>query len=685
MAVYEVQPLTVEPKNIFKSLWYTYIREMKKPKSISIAPEIKEELRKMKWGKYEGFITDGQKGYYLRYPESMSEEIIDELNELNDDYLRKCGIVMPYTPAEKYEWEAQNIDNIAEWIDGITEFVSANEAVLMPVAMKKLPFTNAAITKKVISLLRGVVLIVSSIIIGRFNGNRIKMLEAMEKLPDRDSLFKAISHTYLSPAKRLVYAIDPYLEELKKELAKEDTDVGLLIGTTINNILNEIDANYVDAFANAVSALKGELWRRRNYKKENKDNPSIPFLMEAFGEMVENLKKKQDEDKPQVIEIPESEVVSSPTETPIHMLKPVRDHSMDQHPVIDPFPQYFSQTEPAAHSMVQHMQHIPDPTDNVVQFRSKPIVARAKPEFVVDGANKTKEGIPQNIPEEFVSSINNVDPSIRKYFQKNLWALKIHDIAVSKGLKMIIYPEVDISGNLIFMKFVVSREEALPDGAGAIERVVDDKSFRVDIGQVINRDYNIWPCFQNGDVTPVELCDVAYRLFKRNKPKRDIDGVNYEFIEKIFTVGFSSLNKKDVDGVIAFSPDILARNRLISLITLPNDKGKVDLWRGMATKIAMTINGFEKMNYNDPTWHGTDLTKYRFAVRSYDHNDLSMTLTTRGVPKYLMIPEEPKQSFYEIYAAPSISGYTADGIPNVEFDDSRLPVIQLTIAKNPKI
>lgn len=688
MAMYEVNPLiTTTPKNVFKSLWYTYIREMKKPKPISIADQIREDLNKMNWGRWEGWISSGWKGYYLKYPESMEDYVLEELNELNDKDYERRGIIMPYTPSEKYEWEAQKIYTISEWIDGVTDFVSANEELLIPVGMKRLPFRNSMITKKVIGFLKGAILIISSIILEKCNKDRNKLINIIDKLPTKEEVSRGIKHTYLKPAANLAFAVAEPISTLRTSLENPDSDVGILVANCINDILDEIGDHYVDSFANSVVALKAELNRRRQNKKNGIDDKSanaiFAILGNEFGKILENAKenaKNQDE-----VIIPE-EVVSN-TETSIPMVRPhiVSEQTVadTEHPVVDPFPnptipQQKVQTEP--NPMNMHIPRVDDPSDNPVFYKPKPMIIRTKPEFIVQGANEQKSIPLDSAPEVFKSSLKNIDPKFREYFEKNLWALKITDIANSKGLKTLVSPSCDSAGNLKFMSF----KTTMTQNTNGVERevILDDKSFIIDVGQVINRDYNIWPCFQNGREAPIELCDVAYKLFKRAKNKKDISGVNYDFISKVFEVGFSNLNKSDIDGVVAFKPELLERNRHIVLITLPMDN-LVNSWREISEKLYIYIMEFQKKNYNDPKWGRVDLRDYRFALKAYNPNDLTMLFSSKGISKYFMYSDTPRAIDYDITVYPVFDRIDDNGIPHLERDENGLPnlIADLSVSK----
>ena len=692
---YEVNPLiTTQPKNVFKSLWYTYVREMAKPKPISIASQIKEDLYNMKWGRYEGWIGDGMKGYYLRYPESMPDEVLEELNELNDRNIENKGIVMPYTPAEKWDWEAQSIGMIADWINGATEFLSMNEDILIPAGMKKLPFTNTNITKKIIGYLKTAVVFVSTFLVGRYNGNRQKIIESIGKFPTKETFSRALKHTYLKNSARLAFAISDPILKLKDDLQDENTDVGIAIANCITTILNDIETKYVDSFANAVVAIKAEMMRRKEGKKSSRDaidvsalNSILTILGKEFGEMLDNIEKEKN--NPEVI-IPEvvSSSISKTESAPIPMLRNliVSDQAVNDpetHPVQYPFndPKQFEQTEanPTPMQQVQtqlrQMRRINDPSDNQFNIPIKPVVYKAKPEFIND-ANKVKNTPLEIAPDHIKSSIENVMESSRKYFINNLWALKICDTAVNKGFKCAANPIIDSADNVKLIEFITSREE---NGKNI---VLDDKSFVVDLGQVINRDYIIWPCFRNGARGPLELCDYAFKLFKRTKTHKDVESLNMQFIEKIFDVGFSGLNKEDVSAVSAFNKKILDDNKNIVLISIPNDEMK-ETWRVIARKVSNHIKEFSKLYYNDPSVKGIELDKYKFVCVEADPNTLDMTFSSYNVPYYFMDPNSIRRDWYFVIRTKvRYDKVDDDGIPRIALDENNEPIIEISVEQH---
>ena len=761
---------TPEVHDVFKQLWYAYVREMAKPRKESLSREIRNELMKLSWddgtrycgrraGERARDVMNMQRDLYLNHPDLMPNDLLELLNAVNDKIISESDEIMMTTPAEKYTWQREEIDRVIAAINDLEDIV-ADESLLDNVGMPKFKITNAN-SKQILNVIRGSIFVLTGLVLKKADNKRENIKKGIDEMPDPELIQKAFRQGYLAEAAGIVTGVFPAINQLRADLDDENIDVSVAIGNCISSILDIIESRYLKQFAAAMIGLRERVNRKR--KEEKKSNPKAKVIfkkkeekakaeketktaagsfLKEFVSTIKGPKVKVDTENPVdkdpvVVKVQDKketedtakkiaekkkseaegkdkkdegkekaekkapkfkidgsdkkETVEKTEGNPTPMVIVKEDES---HPVTDPFPSQPIQVE-AVEAMAQYMAqqqnrdpsefmppapqgpvmvpHIPDPSDQPIHFdQAKPISVKAKPEFMVQAAKESKT-VPSAAQEKIIElTMENVPDRVRPYLEKYPWTIKILNIAMRKGLGMYVIPEIGSDGKVKMFTFTTINQNG---------GVNDDKSFQVDLGQVINRDYGLWPSFKNGAPAPLEMCDQCFRFYKRDKSK-NIEGVNFEFIEKLLDVGFSGLNKADKKSVgNLYSATTLENNKYIVLITLPRDKDMLEFYRAAATKTVAVIKDFAKMNVNDPEMGDLDLTQYRFTVKDFDSEKGTITFTNENVPRYFMRNTGVPNQIVEIDVAPIIKEVQDDGTVVIESDSDKKPNFTMQVKR----
>lgn len=205
---------------------------------------------------------------------------------------------------------------------------------------------------------------------------------------------------------------------------------------------------------------------------------------------------------------------------------------------------------------------------------------------------------------------------VSQYYQENnkySWIAEMIGIANNVGYMLDVNPIPNgTNPNILFVRTFKNNE------------YLQNKSFVIDLGCVIDGRYGIWPCaISNGGYAPLESCNTAYHLNGK-------DGkLNAKFIESIFMYGFAGIDKKILAQHILYKERMIITNRKIDMITLPTaflDKVQRNIIKGACIRAA------------------DNLTDGRYRFESVDPKTLTFVLTNINVPDYLFGPVSPKQN-----------------------------------------
>lgn len=295
--------------------------------------------------------------------------------------------------------------------------------------------------------------------------------------------------------------------------------------------------------------------------------------------------------------------------------------------------------------------HIPD-EDEAPKFMDPSYVIvkeiPKKPDFVINTKSAAAEetGVVQDTdkdPEPVEATLDMLDGDDKIFFTRYTWALDIINCAARNKLHCRVIPLNDKADNIKALEFIVSNNfggDPIPN-----------KSFTVDLGNIIDREYAIWPNFSANGMIPFEDCNKAYRVFVRSSTNANSRNrtLNLEFLNKLFEVGFDGLNEKDRYGNSLYSETKIKTNRHIAMITIPKvknpktktfDKDKTHQYTSAIIKLARELAKDD------------DLKDIRFVVEAYDPATLSFDMTSEGVVKYFM--SDKKQQAFELKATPRL-------------------------------
>lgn len=266
-------------------------------------------------------------------------------------------------------------------------------------------------------------------------------------------------------------------------------------------------------------------------------------------------------------------------------------------------------------AMKQH--HIPDEDElkhlKTFVAQSKP----SKPKFVAEAPTRidTKPEAKKHI------DVETLDPEVQDIIEKFPWVLDIMNIAIDCG-NSTVPGIINTTGNTDAIMFITY------NGANTF---ISDKSFCIDNGTVIDRNLAIWPNVQDNDgepiINPFEFCNIAFRVRSKEKTHQ----LNTDFFRKIFTYGFSGLNKNDYGSRnVIYTETILKANRRLMMITRPmlNDRNKdgFAFFNNASIKAASAIEKLINIGAIKPNT--------RFRVVNYSYNNRRMEISSIGVPLY---------------------------------------------------
>lgn len=221
---------------------------------------------------------------------------------------------------------------------------------------------------------------------------------------------------------------------------------------------------------------------------------------------------------------------------------------------------------------------------------------------------------PDPVPAPITPAISEMPEAIQRTIKKNPWINEVIAIGASCGYVVTATYLTGIDNQCKSIIFMASRNGVL----------VSDRSFEVDLGQVITREYILWHVFTDaGTVLPMENAKFALHLFKTGGKD---SGLNEEMIRKIFLVGLNSFSEEDIRRWQAYGPRRLTANQTICLISMPRIK---DQQKRRSVEAALMRAA--KVIRSSPEYGGL-----RFEVTSFDQDTLEIGLSSKGVPTYFM-------------------------------------------------
>lgn len=379
----------------------------------------------------------------------------------------------------------------------------------------------------------------------------------------------------------------------------------------INAILeytDKLEDNY--EFGSLLAELRKSAYRSGVYRKApknvDKKNP-VDIIMEKIRNLF-SVDEKPDEN---------TKEFSKPVNKPDPKAKTDKKQEQKVTPT----------TEPAAvAAMAQATLKVEDEDDSVPAFirEAAPVTSKedtgVKPAFIqmnvpVNSGQNAQTPIVLNEPIE----LDEFDENTKKFFAKYSFVEEIVKIGAQNGFLVNVVPIPDKDGNDRLLQFTAVTAN------GAIST---DRSFTIDLGQVIDRQYAVWPNMApDGIYFPVENCRFVLRLFMSKKKGSPVDKAVFE---KVFKYGFSGLNKDDVHSIQCYGPNLIEANRKIVLITRPKIEDK-DINREVTDILVRTAKLIGTID---------ELKGYRFEIDRIDtsNNDVKITLKNEGVPTYYMGP-----------------------------------------------
>jgi len=251
----------------------------------------------------------------------------------------------------------------------------------------------------------------------------------------------------------------------------------------------------------------------------------------------------------------------------------------------------------------------------VGQFKlpKKPNIVKQHNDVVPEMIAKTKEEEKEPIDLKEVYT----DEAEYGLLEKYPYLMDIADTALQNNCFCRFLPECDKDGVIRIINVCTY--------SGSNSVFSKDKSFTVDMGNVIDNVPAIWPTFINDNfiITQIETCNEGYRITNVGK-------FNKSFFDKLFKVGFTGLSKNDKKP--CYSADIISANKHIVYISRPKDNNR-DLWKDAIIKTSRA------------DIFRNELRDFRYEVIAHDDKDMTLTLSNRNMlaSKYYMsnVPQSP--------------------------------------------
>lgn len=265
------------------------------------------------------------------------------------------------------------------------------------------------------------------------------------------------------------------------------------------------------------------------------------------------------------------------------------------------------------------------------------------PEFLNPGLDTQTKSVPEFIAEN-VMNVPKVQPMDRifqpveqqnpgQYIDPRImdypWVREIQRVANSLGYY--VTPSIISDGG---NRPVLIRIDTF----GQNGAFLNDKSFVVDLGIIIDGRLGIWNAIQSsGNMMFLEFCNEAYalnteRTIDNNGRKEKVQVLNISLLEKIFKFGFTNLGGSLNKGDILYGERMIVTNRTIDLISMPTNglsKDAKNLIKGGCIRAATAL--------------AQDPIVGRLRFKSVDSKTLEFVLTNENEPSFFMGPIENRK------------------------------------------
>ena len=416
--------------------------------------------------------------------------------------------------------------------------------------------------------------------------------ELFERVPDKDTIKSCFS------GKNQPYAniIGKFAEEVSKLKDIDDPKEALLkliinmidyLKTdgfiSLRSIFDNAGSNFkkmTDKFKESIDHLK-----KKNREKEKKD-PSMTreeALEEAKprkNKQLDPMAMAQPKDEKKKDEVKADDVPAVKKDEEHHEAKEVHVEDVD-------YGDFTKFVQNLVKEPKIHVKDIKDAVDNIPVVEKK---KTKKPALVLDLTDSERE---LGRRFKFVGDILNV--------------------AADHQIRAWVYDIKDTAGNTKAVMFVAYNSNGFIDV---------DKSFTIDIGEVIDHRKTVWNNVDENLFAPFEFCEYAFNVYNRNNE------LNYKLFELIYTVGFTGMNEKQRKEYSAYSKTMMMVNRHICLIDAAS-------MRGDQKKFVM--NMFIKIGKYLDEHKDLDSHSLRFKLSKNVENGCPI-LTSNGVDKNFLFP-----------------------------------------------
>lgn len=649
-----VNPATPEKYfTCFSEALEYYIQEKNKPKNQSNYREARKMMKRFVWAPPSFFIgnsalsmmaTDIKMNYWLDNPERIPDSLIKDLNEVNAEYFKMKYPQMQTSPTEKLKLEKHEMDRVIERINSIErsviDYCEGNEEFNAVMGMPII--SRAKLTRAVISFIRTILSdIITNFILDK-NKNTDSIKRVIDDMPDTNLIQRAMKKTSFKDASDIISVIDKPIKEMRDKLDEDNADPEKIIFDTMSYILTVIENSYYYEFSSIINEFKKKINKKAKketptiFDKIDLNNASIEAKAKMMAkEKIEKEKAKAKEASSDTVIVPE--VVENKDGK---MSMAVMEGTIVDATVMDDVEYKPEEMEQIEIKLNQSQPtKIEDPTDDPIRLTDNVVEPEGKgkkPEIISDAAKESKTEPEVSITKPEI----NIPDEYKDLIDKNPWIMDIIDVGWKAESKISYQFGVicDIGGNPKLIQFNAFTTE---------NKLNPAKSFTVDMGQIVSKEFGIWPNFdQYGTVFPVENCTAAYRLFLRGEDKKR--KFNKELVHNIASFGFDGLSKDDKAKFILYGENILNNNRHVALITLPYDRNHRKHYQNAATKLTKLIESSHDLI------DGLDLRETRFRVVSHDPSVGSVTFSNAKMSKYYLFGQDVAPVYVEFTLTPVV-------------------------------
>ena len=679
--------------NCFSEALEYYIQEKNKPRNKSNYREARKMMESFVWQPswvlipnvaVSILVTKIKMNYWLDNPDTIPQEVIEDLDKVNADYFKMHYPNMHSTPTQKVKLEREEMDRVIERLKNvevaIVDYCESNEEAQAVMGMPII--SGKKLTYAVVSFIRTILAdIITNAILSK-DGGADGVKKFVDSMPDLKLIQKAMAQTDFKDLIDLMAEIDKPIKEMRDKLDDKKVDAKTVIFDTLSFILTVIENKFYHEFAQLIVKIRDKV-KQRNKKKEaptifdkmDLNNAAVEAKLRQKAEAEAKAKKEEadkaakakpsKEEKPKKEKVIIPEIVENKSDGQMGMAiiaaGPIVEGTVIETAPAEPK----GEVEQVEVKVKPSKDRIEDPTDEPIKLTDNvdpPESKGKKPNIITEPAKDSKSEPEQKDSKEDDLPDLDLPDEYKEIVEKNRWILDIV-YAGWKAETRISYRFVtvhDMSGAVKMVQFMAFTTENVLNPA---------KSFTVDMGQVVNKEFGIWPNFDaHGSVFPVEECTIAYRLFLRGEDKKR--KFNKELIHNIASFGFDGLSKDDKSKNVLYGENILKNNRHVALITLPYDQNHKKHYQNAATKMTKLIE--ESPNLIP----GLDLNSTRFRVKSHDLSTGSVVFTNAKMSRYYLYGNEVAPVVVEFTLTPVVVK-DANGKMFFKTDDKKIPIFDV--------